>query len=389
MNFIEKIGQLVPETDKQEIDWDSIDLLLKPIGFNELKNVPQDGVYHGEGDVYIHTQMVCKSLLTDTGFFELPLIRKAELFLAALLHDIGKLKTTRQEDGKWTAPHHASVGSRLARDFLWRECSICGSDENIAFRETVCALILYHMLPVYLSDYDKPEMQARKTAALGEMAQDFSWDLLCKLSMADIKGRTAHDMQKMTDRLLLSKMIAVEAGCLKKPYLFADSFTKHAYLSGRNVYPDQSLFNDTWGEVFMMSGLPGTGKDTWINKYLPDLPMVSLDEIRKTIKIKPTDDQGEVISTGYEKAREYLRKKQAFVWNATNLTLDTRSKLVSLFERYGAAVHIVYLETGRDERIKRNISRDLYVPESAVDKLTAKTVLPTPDEAQTVEWIST
>lgn len=76
------------------------------------------------------------------------------------------------------------------------------------------------------------------------------------------------------------------------------------------------------------------------------------------------------------------------MWNAINLTLDTRSKLVSFFERYGAAVHIVYLETGRDERIKRNISRDLYVPESAVDKLTAKTVLPTPDEAQTVEWIS-
>ena len=35
-----------------------------------------------------------------------------------------------------------------------------------------------------------------------------------------------------------------------------------------------------------------------------------------------------------EQARKYLRAKQSFIWNATNLTEQMRSKLISLFEDY-------------------------------------------------------
>ena len=223
-------------------------------------------------------------------------------------------------------------------------------------------------------------------AAIGERAGDFSWKLLCILAEADARGRIADDTAEELVKIELAGMMAADAGCSDAPYCFADSFTRHAYLSGRNVLPDQPLYDDTWGEVIMLSGLPGTGKDTWIRETHPDTPVVSLDEIRAELRISPTERQGKVIQTAQERARGFLRSKQPFVWNATNLTRETRGKLTGLFERYGVRVRIVYLETDWEERIERNISRENAVPESVVDQMLGRTVLPALDEAQTVEW---
>ena len=137
----------------------------------------------------------------------------------------------------------------------------------------------------------------------------------------------------------------------------------------------------------MTSGLPGTGKDFWLRKNRPDLPTVSLDGIRKELRVAPTDGQGRVAQVAEERAKELLRNKRPFAWNATNLTRDIRQKLVRLFERYGARVRIVYLETDWATRIARNAGRESAVPENAVERMLEKTVLPTLDEAQFVEWI--
>ena len=361
--------------------------ILAATCFGDMKTTQQNPAFHGEGDVYTHTQMVCRELIRTMVFHALPDRQKTELFLAAVLHDIGKVKTTRLEDGIWVSPHHSAAGSQIVREFLWKDCGVCGTQEMIRFRETVCALIRYHMLPMHLMEQEEPERKVREVAAAGELAEDFSWQLLCMLAEADVRGRIADDITDGLAQVELSRLMAEEAKCLYTPYSFSDSFTKRAYLAGRNVQPDQTLYDDTWGEVIMLSGLPGTGKDTWIGQHYPDLPMVSLDGIRAERGIKPTDNQGEVIQAAQERAREHLRKKQPFVWNATDLTKDTRQKLIGLFERYGAKVRIAYLETDEENRAARNAGRKDTVPEGAVARMLGKTVLPTFDEAQTVEWI--
>lgn len=397
MDFTETIKNCIPDVLLKKtgqdsaggdlIDWDLIEGLFSLTCFSGMKTTFQNTVYHGEGDVFTHTKMVCESLVNLPVFSTLSERQKTQLFLAAILHDIGKVKTTRMEDGIWTSPNHSSVGSRIAREFLWRDCGLCGTSENMVFRETVCALVRYHMLPVYLTDLEEPERKVRRIAAIGELADGFSWDMLCILSEADAIGRIADDAQELLTRIQLARILAKEAGCLNGPGCFADSFTKHAYLSGRKVQPDQTLYDDTWGEVLMVCGLPGTGKDTWIARNLPDKPVVSLDGLRTELGIKPSDNQGSLIQTAMERAREHLRRKQPFLWNATNVTKDTRQKLTGLFERYGARVRIVYLETDWEERTKRNAGRKMMVPEDVVVSMLAKTVLPMPDEAQTVEWI--
>jgi predicted kinase len=181
-------------------------------------------------------------------------------------------------------------------------------------------------------------------------------------------------------------MLAVENQCESDSYKFFDDFTKRAYFKGKTSFKDDQLYNDSWGQVIMLSGLPASGKDTFISKNYSDLPVISLDEIRKEIGISPDAKQGPVIALAHERAKEYLRKKQPFVWNATNITTDIRKLLIPLFEDYGASVKIVFLETEWNEGIRRNSSRQAEVPKHAIEKMLSRLEPPEPYEAQTVEY---
>ena len=68
---------------------------------NQMKGVPQNPVYHSEGDVFRHTEMVCDCLLALPEWSELEQEEQELLFLAAAFHDIGKVFCTKQEDGNW------------------------------------------------------------------------------------------------------------------------------------------------------------------------------------------------------------------------------------------------------------------------------------------------
>ena len=387
MDVISEIEKMIPASHKVELNWEEI--AASPLGYflQDMKRIPQNPQFHGEGDVYIHTQLVCGELIKLPDFWKLDRTQMLGVFIAAILHDIGKIRTTRMEDGEWVSPHHSSAGSLMAREFLWQICSLCGSREKQQLRELICTLIRCHMIPVHLLDMEDAERKAREVAAHGELVPGFSWSLLCLLAEADIRGRIASDTQELLEKIELCRAIAQDAQCLGGPFSFMDAYTKHAYLSGRNVAPEQSLYRTSWGEVILLSGLPGTGKDTWIREHLSEYPMISLDEIRAEMKIKPTDHQGVIIQEAQERAKVYLRKHQPFVWNATNITRDTRQKQISLFERYGASVRIIYLETDWNTQLERNRGRKAEVPVEAIEKMLGKTVPPMPEEAETVEWI--
>jgi predicted kinase len=57
-----------------------------------------------------------------------------------------------------------------------------------------------------------------------------------------------------------------------------------------------------------LSGLPGAGKDSWLRANRPDLPVVSLDRIRESFGVAPTDNQGQLLQAGFEAARVHLRE---------------------------------------------------------------------------------
>jgi len=353
---------------------------------NGMRQVCQNPRWHGEGDVAAHTRMVCETLAGSRDFQVLPELSRRVLFLAALLHDAGKLQTTRREDGAWTSPHHAAVGSRMVRACLWQEHGLGGTVDTMAFREAVCALVRHHMKPGRMLERDAPEGELLRIAAEGQLIPGFSLRLLCLLAWADAKGRIARDREALVERVLFCRDLVEETGCLDSPGRFADDYSRRAYFSGKRMAMEQSIYNDTWGEVALISGLPGTGKDTWITENLPKWPVVSLDGLRRELGVSPTAPQGPVAQAARERAREYLREKQGFVWNATSLTPELRQRVVQLAERYKARVRIIYLETGWETRRQRNRNREAAVPEAAVERMLAGMTPPMPWEAWQVEW---
>ena len=138
----------------------------------------------------------------------------------------------------------------------------------------------------------------------------------------------------------------------------------------------------------MLSGLPGSGKDTYYQKHLSDWPVVSLDDLRRQHKVAPTDKKGngQMIQLAKERAREYLRKRQTFVWNATNLTFELRSKLIDLFQTYGAHTKAVYLEVDHDRWRAQNRNREHMVPNMVLDRMLSKWQVPKLWEAPIVEY---
>lgn len=383
---MESIWNLIPAPPRWEIDWAALEETELAHQFAAMAATPQNPDYHAEGDVWTHTKLVCQALCEMEGFRRLPPDQRTLLFLAALLHDVGKSACTRLEEGRWVSPGHAAAGAAMARNELWTVLDLCGTEEGQQLRETVCCLIRYHTLPAYAVLREDGVRVLRRVASNGELLPQFHLELLCLLAEADARGRRCGDQADVLDRVRLCRELAQEAGCFSGPYPFSTAHTGFAYCSGREVPPDYPLYDGTWGQVILLSGLPGTGKDYWLAHHCPELPEISLDKIRLELGISPTESQSRVVAEARERAKALLRRKEPFVWNATDLTAATRQKQVGLFTAYGASVGIVYLETGWAEQLRRNRSREKVVPEWKIRGMLEKLTPPERFEAHQVEW---
>lgn len=347
-----------------------------------MEGVPQNPEYHGEGDVLRHTELVCNELTGLPMWQALPEEEKALLFLAAAFHDIGKPVCTKQEDGKWVSPKHTVVGEKIFRRIAYQEAERFGL--SFAQRELVAKLIRCHGLPLWFWGKKRPEAELLKAA------ESIPLKLLYLLSRADTLGRQETLPSQLPDQVELFGEYARELGIWERPYTFANPYTRFQFFQKENLWQDAQLYDNTTFDVIMMAGLPLSGKDTQIAQMRGELPLdgrlpvISLDDLREEMGIPPTKASGRVIQAALELARQYLRRKQPFIWNATNLLQETRQKLVRLFADYGARVTILYLEVPYQELLRRNRTRPRHIPETVLDEMIQKLEVPAPWEAYTV-----
>jgi predicted kinase len=168
---------------------------------------------------------------------------------------------------------------------------------------------------------------------------------------------------------------------------FASDHSRVRYLRGYQADPLYQAYDDTWGEVTLLAGLPGVGKDRWITRHGSDQPLISLDIIRGDLGIDPSEPQGLVVHYAKAQARNYLRNQQSFIWNATNLTRQLRDPLIDLFLAYHARVRVVYLDAPLTNVLARNQKRRTPVPHEVILRLAGKADPPTLAEAHRVEWL--
>lgn len=339
-----------------------------------MADCPQDDRWHAEGDVWTHAQMVCHQLVDLGEWATLTSNERTALTFTALLHDVAKPLTLRTDPvtGQISSPQHAVRGEQLARAVL-RDLGC-----NLETRELIARLVRFHGRPAFLLERPEPTHEVVRLSWL------VSNRLLYLFSLADNRGRHANCLARPEENLHWWKILAEENACYDRPYPFVNDHARFLFFRQQepslHYVPHEAFACD----VTMVSGLPGSGKDTWLVRNRGDLPVVSLDDIRRELAVDPTDDQGGVTQLARERCRQFLRNKTSFAFNATNIARRTRRRWIDLFAAYDARIELVYLEPPFERLLSQNRRRAHSVPEQIVCRLAASYEPPTPDEAHAV-----
>lgn len=361
----------------QNKEWNALEKQFSWV--TDMKYVEQHRIHHAEGNVAVHTQMVIGQLLKSDEYQKLDKQSQEILWASALLHDIEKRSTSVDEgNGIISANGHARKGEYTARSILFREIPT-----PFYIREQIASLVRFHGLPLWLME--KPDPLKK----IVEVACRLNTKHLKLLAEADARGRICDDSDALLYSLDMFELFCKEQNCWGVSKEFASPSARFHYFNTDDSYIDYIPFDNFKCEVTMMSGLPGMGKDHYIQTLGKETPVVSLDAIRRKHKISPTDKSGNgwVVQTAKEESRTYLRKGQDFVWNATNITQQMRSQLIDLFVSYGAKVKIIYVEKPYSVWLNQNKNRDYPLPESVLDKMLAKLEIPQLTEAHEVKYI--
>jgi predicted kinase len=343
-----------------------------------MADTPQDPQYHGEGDVWTHTRMVCDALTRDEQWAALSADQRRLMLTAALLHDAGKPDVTFTDDnGRIRSPDHARRGAAIARRLLWE------LEEPFAFREHVVALVRQHMQPRHLPRHRDPR---RRVFAL---SCTLRCDWLAMLARADARGRVANDFEdslRWIDRFV---RFCARNECLTTPRSFASDHARFLYFRRMLDHPDAAVPEPTGPTVVVMSGLPGSGKDSWIAPHRAGRAVISLDRIRAEIGVSPQAAQEPVVKLARERAEGLLADGCGFIWNATTLGPRHRASLLELIRPWDPRVDIVYVEAPPSLLLHRNRARSgsAVVPEDVIWRMTGIWQPPDITEAHTITHV--
>ncbi len=339
-----------------------------------MMNCQQDANWHAEGDVWTHTKMVLAELVNLKVWRSLSPHEQQVLTFTALFHDAAKPLTTvtDQETGHIRSPRHAVKGEHLVRRIL-RELGC-----DLQTREEVARMVRFHGRPAFLLERDDPIHEVVRLSWLVNNR------LLYWFAIADSRGRYTETTSRPEENLHYWREQAEELKCFDRPFAFATEHARFSYFRQQQPNLHYVPHEDFSCKVTVVCGLPGSGKDTWLNRYRSELPVVALDEIRKEQNIEPTDNQGLVIQHAKERCREYMRSGISFAFNATNILHQTRKRWLDLFSNYNARIELVYLEPPFDQILAQNKNRRQAVPESVIQKLADKCEPPTWLETHTL-----
>jgi len=142
-----------------------------------LVGVPQDPEWHPEGDVWVHTLLVCDAAAAIATRDSLESTERLELLLAALCHDLGKPATTQFETGRWRASGHPEAGIEPTERLLAR------MQAPPELLEPLRPLVREHLV------HAQPGMSARGIRRVLRRLQPAALPQLVRLIEADLSGR--------------------------------------------------------------------------------------------------------------------------------------------------------------------------------------------------------
>ena len=326
-------------------NWEYIETIPE---FAKLKECEQSKKWHGEGNVWIHTQRVCEEAinLCHKLAWRNETTWATQLLVSALFHDIGKGVTTIFKKEDWHAYGHEIESEKITRRLLW--------DEGFEVREPICALVRWHMEPLKVFE---SKHYVEKILEISKVVP--SWHILLYLKECDVRG--SQPSNETTTKIDLLKL-----GDLNRL-----TSRLNCFYGETNVPQLERLNHKTFGKkmitVYMLFGLPGAGKSTAINeitKTLTNRPytVVSRDIARYELgfckegeKMVGTTEQEKAVS---EKCDEMILTAASFgddiIIDNTNLKKAYRDNYHTLLQDYDVLWVYVYVEASK---LEKNLSR--------------------------------
>lgn len=360
--------------DKLTLDWEYIDSIPE---FAKLKECQQNPVWHGEGTAYEHTRRCIEALENIVGYGTSYEPQNRVLKIAVLFHDIGKGVTTTFTKGNWHSYGHEIEGEKITRRILW--------NEYMDDRERVCKLVRWHMDALNIFNSKNLFNSFYRLATHVDKISD-----LYKVKLCDILGS---DMQNQEIKNLNIKQVEYfsQLGMLLCDSVKTFPIMDAMYFNGKHCLADKKGIPT----VVMMIGLPGSGKNTYIDeKYAKDgvkpWVILSRDDIRyelgfcgKDEKVVLSSEKEGIVSEVFnERLVNAVKEKKNVVINNINLKRKYRDGYKELLKTYNVWYEYVYAEapTLEDniERRKGQISAQIF--EQMIDKFD----FPSVEEYQTL-----
>lgn len=382
--------------------WDKIETIKE---FAVLKDTPQSTVWHLEGNTWIHTRRTVEAM--EEELFKMNVGKDSKYYLimmsAALCHDLGKATTTKwdKEKNDWACSHHGEAGENITRLLFY--------EDDFILRELVCYMVRWHMNLHHILDKDNVD------EALNRMAQ--GWvsikDMLI-LNKCDSLGSKNdietyeflenrwNTIKEKAEKIDIFDMNCYDYQCReicreqnRKYNLLLPLNWRIVRNAARNISiqtinegnkPDwkSNIDKNDFFTVYMMIGLPGSGKDTLIKEYLNGIPTICRDDIRTEIGIKGEKPQGnkeqenQVTQIFEERMIENCKKKQSFVINNTNLKKQYRKRFLEIIKPYKPKVIYIYAEApSLEDNYKR---REGQIKPGIIKRMASNFDFPLPSE---------
>ena len=316
--------------------------------------------FHMEGTILVHTKMVLDWLEINENDNN-----SINLIFAAILHDLGKIFTKKEDESRAHFKKHENISTYLSIDIL-KMAKKDFPDINII---KTLKLIAWHGSLWVRKEHDNLEENLKILDYKYGHDLDFYKDLL-KFVEADACGRTFKHKE--------------DEDYILEQFKFLNNFIP---------YDKTKYVKEKTSEVVLLVGLSGSGKSTYLsNNNFDNYEIISVDNILSKGKLNYNSiDYKKNVKKAFDQTMkdmlEAIKKDKNVIIDMTNLDKENRRRKLSKFPSSKYHKKAIVFLNGINE-IKSNLLKreDKKIPENVIFEQMLNFELPNYDEFDEIEF---